>query len=296
MFHKEMRKLSRHYRIRDGEKFHLKKWDPTDTAALSIEKNNAKAMLAEGVERLADLSGKLYAQDRWSVLLIFQAMDAAGKDSTIKHVFSGLNPEGCDVHSFKEPSKEELDHDFLWRSARALPERGRIGIFNRSYYEEVLIARVHEEILASQKLPPRLVGDDIWRERFEDIRAFERHLSRNGTVVRKFFLNLSKEEQRKRFLSRIDEPEKNWKFSMADVHERERWRDYMRAYEEAIRATTAKTSPWYVVPADNKWFTRLIVTAAVVDALEELDVDYPKLAPAQRRQLAAARKELQRGK
>jgi PPK2 family polyphosphate:nucleotide phosphotransferase len=296
MFHKEMRKLSRRYRIRDGGKFHLKKWDPKDTADLSIEKNDAKAMLAEGVERLADLNGKLYAQDRWSVLLIFQAMDAAGKDSTIKHVFSGLNPEGCDVHSFKEPSKEELDHDFLWRIAKALPERGKIGIFNRSYYEEVLIVRVHEEILASQKLPPRLVGDDIWKERFEDICAFERHLSRNGTVVRKFFLNLSKEEQRKRFLARIDEPEKNWKFSMADVHERERWRDYMRAYEEAIRATATKTSPWYVVPADNKWFTWLIVTAAVVDALEELDVDYPKLAPAQRRQLAAARKELQRGK
>jgi PPK2 family polyphosphate:nucleotide phosphotransferase len=296
MFNKKMRKLSRQYRIRDGRKFHLKKWDPADTAGLSIEKNDAKAMLAEGVERLADLNGKLYAEDRWSLLLIFQAMDAAGKDSTIKHVFSGLNPAGCNVFSFKEPSKEELDHDFLWRTARALPERGKIGIFNRSYYEEVLIVRVHEEILASQKLPPKLVGGDIWKERFEDIRAFERHLSRNGTIVRKFFLNLSQEEQRKRFLARIDEPDKNWKFSMADVHERERWRDYMRAYEEAIRATATKTSPWYLVPADNKWFTRLIVTAAVVDALEGADVDYPKLAPAQRRQLAAARKELQRGK
>lgn len=293
MLHKKMRKLSRRYRIRDGRNFRLKKWDPADTAGLSIEKDDAKAMLTEGVERLADLNGKLYAQNRWSLLLIFQAMDAAGKDGTIKHVFSGLNPVGCDVHSFKEPSKEELDHDFLWRTTRALPERGKIGIFNRSYYEEVLIVRVHEEILTSEKLPDRLITDDIWRERFQDICAFERHLSRSGTIVRKFFLNLSKEEQRKRFLARIDEPEKNWKFSMADVHERQRWRDYMHAYEEAIRGTATKSSPWYVVPADNKWFTRLIVTAAVADALEGLDVDYPKLAPAQRRQLAAARRELQ---
>jgi PPK2 family polyphosphate:nucleotide phosphotransferase len=296
MLHKKMLKLSRRYRVRDGRSFRLKKWDPSDTAGLSIEKDDAKAMLAEGVERLADLNGKLYAQDRWSVLLIFQAMDAAGKDGTIKHVFSGLNPVGCEVHSFKEPSREELDHDYLWRIARALPERGKIGIFNRSYYEEVLIVRVHDEILSSEKLPPRLVGDDIWEKRFEDIRAFERHLTRNGTVVRKFFLNLSKEQQRKRFLERIDEPDKNWKFSMTDVHERERWGDYMHAYEEAIRATSTKSAPWYVVPADNKWFTRLIVTAAVADALAELDVDYPKITSAQRRQLAAARKELQRGK
>jgi PPK2 family polyphosphate:nucleotide phosphotransferase len=291
---KPARKLARRYRISDGKDFRLKDWDPADTAGLSIEKGEAKDLLAEGIERLSDLHGKLYAQDRWSLLLIFQAMDAAGKDSTIKHVFSGLNPAGCEVTSFKEPSSRELDHDFLWRTALALPERGKIGIFNRSHYEEVLIVRVHKEILRSQKLPEELVGDEIWDQRFEDIHAFEKHLARNGTVVRKFFLNVSREEQRKRFLARIDEPEKNWKFSLADVRERDLWNDYMRAYEEAIRATSTKRAPWYVVPADNKWFTRLVVAAAVVDALEELGVDYPTIDAAQKRRLAAARPELLR--
>jgi PPK2 family polyphosphate:nucleotide phosphotransferase len=289
---KTARKLARRYRIEDGKKFRLKDCDPADTAGLSIDKGEAKDLLAEGIERLADLHGKLYAQDRWSLLLIFQAMDAAGKDSTIKHVFTGLNPVGCEVVSFKEPSKEDLDHDFLWRVSRALPQRGKIGIFNRSHYEEVLIVRVHEEILRSQKLPPDLVGDKIWEQRFDDIRAFEKHLSRNGTVVRKFFLNVSREEQKKRFLARIEEPDKNWKFSPEDVRERELWDDYMNAYEQAIRETSTKRAPWYVVPADNKWFTRLVVAAAVVDALEELGVDYPKVDAAQKRRLAAARREL----
>jgi PPK2 family polyphosphate:nucleotide phosphotransferase len=293
---KKARKLAHRYRLRDGRKFRLKDWDPADTAGLSIEKDEAKALLAEGIERLQDLHGKLYAEDRWSLLLVFQAMDAAGKDSTIKHVFSGLNPVGCQVFSFKEPSKEDLDHDFLWRIVKALPERGKIGIFNRSHYEEVLIVRVHPEILGFQKLPGSLVGKDIWEERFEDIRAFEKHLTRNGTVVRKFFLNVSKEEQRKRFLARIDQPEKNWKFSLADAKERELWPDYMHAYEEAIRATSTKRAPWYCVPADNKWFTRLVVVAAVVDALEELDLDYPKIDAAQRRGLAAARSALAKQK
>ncbi|MDQ6892125.1 MAG: polyphosphate kinase 2 family protein [Acidobacteriota bacterium] len=291
---KPARKLARRYRIEDGKKLRLKDWDPADTAGLSIDKGEAKDLLAEGIERLSDLHGKLYAQDRWSLLLVFQAMDAAGKDSVIKHVFTGLNPVGCEVVSFKEPSKEELDHDFLWRVSRALPQRGTIGIFNRSHYEEVLIVRVHKEVLLSEKLPPDLVGDKIWEQRFDDIRAFEKHLSRNGTVVRKFFLNVSREEQKKRFLARIDEPDKNWKFSPEDVRERERWDDYMNAYEEAIRATSTKRAPWYVVPADNKWFTRLVVAAAVVDALEELGVDYPKIDAAQKRRLAAARRELLR--
>jgi len=293
---KTARKLARRYRIEDGKKFRLKECDPADTAGLSIDKGEARDLLAEGIERLADLHGKLYAQDRWSLLLVFQAMDAAGKDSTIQHVFTGLNPVGCEVVSFKEPTKEELDHDFLWRIARALPDRGKIGIFNRSHYEEVLIVRVHEEILKAQRLPPDLVGDNIWEQRFDDIRAFEKHLARNGTVVRKFFLNVSREEQKKRFLDRIDEPSKNWKFSLGDVKERELWTHYMRAYEEAIQATSTKKSPWYVVPADNKWFTRLVVAAAVVDALEELDVDYPKIDAAQRRQLSSARRELLRQK
>ena len=293
---KRARKLARRYRVSDGSKFRLKDWDSTDTAGLSMEKEEATKLLAEGVERLSELQGKLYAQDRWSVLLVFQAMDAAGKDGTIKHVFTGLNPVGCQITSFKEPSREELDHDFLWRIAKALPERGKIGIFNRSHYEEVLVVRVHKEFLQSQQLPAGLAGDDIWEQRYQDIRAFEKHLSRNGTVVRKFFLNISREEQKKRFLARIEEPDKNWKFSMGDVRERERWPDYMHAYEEAIRATATKRAPWYIVPADNKWFTRLVVVAAVVDALEELGVEYPTLDVAQKKGLAAARRELLRTK
>jgi PPK2 family polyphosphate:nucleotide phosphotransferase len=293
---KKARKLAHRYRIRDGAKFRLKQWDPDDTAGLEDDET-ARELLAEGIQRLADLHGKLYAQDRWSLLLIFQAMDAAGKDSTIKHVFSGLNPVGCQVASFKEPTKEELDHDFLWRVARQLPERGTIGIFNRSHYEETLIVRVHPEILAGERVPPELLEkDDLWEERFDSIRGFEKHLARNGTVVLKFFLNVSREEQRKRFLARIDEPAKNWKFQAGDVKERERWDDYMRAYEEVIRATAKKYAPWYVVPADHKWFMQLVVAAAVADALEDLDVQYPKLDAAQRRGLAAARRELLRKK
>ncbi len=289
---KSTRKLVHRYRLRNGKKFRLDDWDPADTGGLDIDKEEAARMLAEGVALLSDLQGKLYAQDRWSVLLIFQAMDAAGKDSTISHVFSGLNPQGCQVTSFKAPSGEELDHDFLWRITKALPERGRIGIFNRSHYEEALVVRVHPEILRGEKLPTECVGKHIWEERFEDINAYERHLRRNGTCILKFFLYVSREEQKRRFLERIERPEKNWKFSLADAEERKLWDDYMRAYEDAIRATSTKWAPWYVVPADHKWFTRLVVAAAVVDALEELDVRYPKLAPEQLRALAAARKAL----
>lgn len=285
-------KLLTRYRVENGRKFRLKDHRPDDTAGLDIEKDEAKALLKEGVERLSALQERLYAQDRWSVLLIFQAMDAAGKDSMIKHVMSGINPQGCEVHSFKAPSGEELDHDFLWRTTRRLPERGRIGIFNRSYYEEVLVVRVHSEILATQKLPPELVTKSIWRERFEDISAFERYLARNGTVVLKFFLNVSKEEQKRRFLERIDRPEKNWKFSMADVAERAHWNAYMAAYEEMIQATAAPHAPWFVVPADNKWFGRLVVAAAIDEALDALDLRFPTISPRQRRELAAARAAL----
>ncbi|WP_119418049.1 polyphosphate kinase 2 family protein [Desertibaculum subflavum] len=287
-----MKNLLKRYRIDDGRKFRLKDIVPNDTAGLDIEKDAAKALLKGGVERMAGLQERLYARDRWSVLLIFQAMDAAGKDSTIKHVMSGINPQGCEVHSFKAPSGEELDHDFLWRTTRRLPERGRIGIFNRSYYEEVLVVRVHREILAAQKLAPELVTRNIWLQRFQDIRAFEAYLGRNGTVVRKFFLHVSKEEQRRRFLERIETPEKNWKFSMADVAERAHWKEYMAAYEEMIAATSTREAPWYVVPADNKWFTRLVVAAAVDDALDDLDLKLPPVSPRQKRELARARKAL----
>jgi PPK2 family polyphosphate:nucleotide phosphotransferase len=238
----------------------------------------------------------LFAQDRWSVLLVFQAMDAAGKDSTIKHVMSGVNPQGCQVFSFKQPSSEDLDHDFLWRCTKCLPERGRIGIFNRSYYEEVLVVRVHEALLARQQLPPRVVSKHIWDERHADIARFERYLARQGTVVLKFFLNVSKKEQKKRFLERLDEPEKNWKFAAADVRERQHWDDYMEAYEDAIRATASPHAPWYVVPADNKWFTRLVVGAAIIEAMENLDLHYPKVDAAKRKELAAARALLMREK
>jgi PPK2 family polyphosphate:nucleotide phosphotransferase len=244
------------------------------------------------VRDLADLQDKLYAQDRWSLLLIFQAMDAAGKDSVIKHVFSGVNPQGCHVTSFKAPSHEELDHDYFWRCLRALPERGRIGIFNRSYYEEVLVVRVHEELLTAQKLPPALVTSRIWDERFEDMRLLERYLARNGTVVRKFFLYVSREEQRKRFLARLEEPEKNWKFAAGDVRERSHWNEYMRAYEQMVRHTATDYAPWFVVPADHKWFTRLVVSTAIVDALSSLRLHYPRVSPGRRRELAASRREL----
>jgi PPK2 family polyphosphate:nucleotide phosphotransferase len=281
------------HRVTKGKGFRLADCDPGDTGHLDrADKEKSQELLREGIARLADLQAKLYAQDRWAVLLIFQAMDAAGKDSVIKHVFSGLNPSGCEVQSFKQPSSEELDHDFLWRTTVRLPERGHLGIFNRSYYEEVLIVRVHPQILAAQKLPPELVGKKIWEHRYEDIRAHERMLARNGTVVRKFFLNVSKEEQRQRFLERLDEPNKNWKFALGDVKERAHWGAYREAYEETIRETATEAAPWYVVPADNKWYTRLVVAAAVVDALEELELEYPTVDAPRKKDLAAARRLL----
>ena len=283
------------YRIDRGKGFRLKDFDAGDTGGLGSEqKPQAKELLAQGVTWLAEEQDKLYAQDRHSVLLVFQAMDAAGKDSTIKHVMSGVNPQGCQVFSFKQPSAEELDHDFLWRTMRCLPERGRIGIFNRSYYEEVLVVRVHPELLRAQRLPAALVTKHIWDERLADIAAFERYLARNGVVILKFFLNVSRKEQKRRFLDRLDQPEKNWKFSVADVKERVHWNDYMRAYDEAIRATATKHAPWFVVPADNKWYTRLVVAAAIVDALERLDIAYPQVDAAKRRELARARAALVR--
>jgi PPK2 family polyphosphate:nucleotide phosphotransferase len=292
---KRIEKLIAPYRVTRGKSFRLKDFDPRDTGGYpSDQKIEAKEWLVKGVEWLAELQGRLYAQDRWSVLLVFQAMDAAGKDGTIKHVMSGVNPQGVQVFAFKQPSSEEIDHDFLWRTTKCLPERGRIGIFNRSYYEEVLVVRVHPEILERQRLPEPVVDDGIWDERLEDIANFERYLARNGTLVLKFFLNVSRKEQHKRFLERLDRPDKNWKFSTADAKEREHWDDYMNAYEEAIRGTAAKHAPWYVVPADNKWFTRLVVAAAVVDAMDALDLRYPKLKGPQLEELAAARKLLER--
>ena len=288
-------KLANKFRIDDGKKFRLKDVDPADTGHWK-SKEHAEAALAEGIVRTAELQDKLYAQDNWSLLLIFQALDAAGKDGAVKHVMSGVNPQGCQVHSFKAPTDEELQHDFLWRTTRDLPERGHIGIFNRSYYEEVLIVRVHPEILKSEKTPASLVGKDIWDERFEDIRCFERHMARNGTVIRKFFLHLSKKEQKKRFLARLDEPEKNWKFSAGDIHERKYWDDYQDAFEDMIRNTATKHAPWYVVPADNKWFTRLVISTVIVDALESLDLSYPKVDDAKLKELRAARKLLEASK
>jgi PPK2 family polyphosphate:nucleotide phosphotransferase len=282
------------FRITGGKGFQLKDFDPGDTRSLKMDKSEAADLLQRGTQWLAEEQDMLYAQDRWSLLLIFQAMDAAGKDSTIKHVMSGVNPQGCRVSSFKQPSQEDLDHDFLWRYVRRLPERGQIGIFNRSYYEEVLVVRVHEDILKRQKLPPQVMGKRIWDERLADIAHFEDYLTRQGVVVLKFFLNLSREEQKKRFMKRLDSPEKNWKFSASDVNERKYWRDYMRSYEDAIRATASKHAPWYVVPADNKWFTRLVVAAAIVEAVEQLDLAYPKVSAEQKKELAAAREELAR--
>lgn len=284
---------SKPYRVTNGKKFRLADVDPGDTGELKSEdKPRAKEALQTGIEALSELQDVLYAQDRWSVLLVFQAMDAAGKDGTIKHVMSGVNPQGCQVSSFKSPSSLDLDHDYLWRCVKELPERGRIGIFNRSYYEETLVVRVHPEFLAGQKLPEECVTKSIWDERFQDIRGFERYLHRNGTIVRKFFLHVSKEEQRRRFLARLDLPEKNWKFSANDAKERGFWDDYMKAYEEMIRATATKDSPWYVVPADNKWFTRAVVAAAVIDALASLDLHYPKVGAAKKQELAEARELL----
>ncbi len=287
---KRAKKNSKSFRVIDGKGFKLKHFDPSDTLDLKSEdKPKAKEALQNGIELLAELQDKLYAQDRWSVLLIFQAMDAAGKDGAIKHVMSGINPQGCQVFSFKAPTSEDLDHDYMWRCLKRLPERGRIGIFNRSYYEETLVVRVHEEILKKQKLPEKLVTKHIWDERFQDIRNIEKYLTRNGTIVRKFFLHVSKEEQKKRFLERIDNPEKNWKFSSADAKERGHWDEYMKAYEEMIRNTATKDSPWYVIPADNKWFTRLVVAAAVIDALSSLDLKYPEVGEVQLKELAEAK-------
>ena len=290
---REARRFAKKFRVSDGKKFRLDDFDPGETLGLGSEdKPRAKEVLATGVAALAELQGMLYAQDRWSVLLIFQAMDAAGKDGAIKHVMSGINPQGCQVFSFKAPTSEDLDHDFMWRCLKCLPERGRIGIFNRSYYEETLVVRVHSELLKKSKVPSELVTKDIWKERFQDIRAIERYLSRNGVLVRKFYLNLSKKEQKRRFLERFDIPEKNWKVSPSDVKERGYWNDYMKAYEDLIRETSTKESPWYVIPADNKWFTRVMVAAAVIDGLSTLDLEYPKLDAAQLEELAATRAEL----
>jgi PPK2 family polyphosphate:nucleotide phosphotransferase len=291
---KRAREVSDPFRVTKGKEFRLKDVDPNDTLEFTKEadKPRAKEALALGVTALAELQDKLYAQDRWAVLLIFQAMDAAGKDGAIKHVMSGVNPQGCQVFSFKSPTSEDLDHDYLWRCMKCLPNRGHIGIFNRSYYEEVLAVRIHPEFLAKQKLPPKLVGKKIWEERFEDIRNFEQYLTRNGIVVRKFFLHLSKKEQKRRFLERIENSAKNWKFSANDAAERDFWDDYMEAYEELIQETATKDSPWYVVPADNKWFTRVVVASAVIDALAELNLAYPKVDEKKIKELAAAKDKL----
>ena len=281
------------YRITKGKGFRLKDIDPGDTAGYGSEqKPRAKELLAKGVQWMAEEQDKFYADDSYSMLLVFQAMDAAGKDGTIRHVMSGVNPQGCQVYSFKQPSMEELDHDFMWRYQRSLPERGRIGIFNRSYYEEVLVVRVHEELLERQKMPRDLVTRKIWEERLEDIASFERYLVRQGTVVLKFFLHVSRKEQKRRFLERLEMPEKNWKFSSTDVTERGYWEKYMAAYEDAIRRTASKEAPWYVVPADNKWFTRLVVAAVISEAFWKLKLDYPQVDDAKKKELAAVRKAL----
>jgi len=287
------RKFSKKYRVDDGDDFRLDKYSTDPFIDLGPEdKPMMRQTLQLGVDVLADLQDILYAQDKWSLLLIFQAMDAAGKDGAIKHVMSGVNPQGCQVTSFKAPSAEELDHDFMWRCLKQLPERGRIGIFNRSYYEEVLVVRVHEQILRAQKLPEKLITDDIWKERFKDIRNFEKYLSRNGTKVVKFFLNVSKTEQKKRFIERIDNPDKNWKFSSADAKERTFWMDYMNAYEEMIKKTSTRESPWYVVPADNKSFARIVIASAVVNALAGLDLEYPAVGKEKVEELKALRQTL----
>jgi PPK2 family polyphosphate:nucleotide phosphotransferase len=290
----QIQKYTHPFRITNGKGFQLKDFDPGDTRGLKMEKGEAAELLQRGTQWLAEEQDMLYAQDRWSLLLVFQAMDAAGKDSTIKHVMSGVNPQGCQVFSFKQPSREDLDHDFLWRYVIRLPERGRIGIFNRSYYEEVLVVRVHEDILKRQRLPPSFMGKRIWDERLADIAHFEDYLTRQGVIILKFFLHVSREEQKKRFMKRLDNPEKNWKFSASDVHERQYWRDYMRSFEEAIGATASEHAPWYVVPADNKWFTRLVVAAAIVETVEHLDLAYPKVSAEQKKELAMARAELAR--
>jgi PPK2 family polyphosphate:nucleotide phosphotransferase len=285
--------IAKPYRVDGQKKFRLKDYDPADTAKFtSADKPRAKEALTIGIEALSELQDMLYAQDRWAVLLIFQAMDAAGKDGAIKHVMSGVNPQGCQVYSFKAPTSEDLDHDYLWRCIKRMPERGRIGIFNRSYYEETLVVRVHKQILENQKLPPSLITKDIWDDRFEDIRNFEKYLTRNGVIIRKFFLNVSRDEQKKRFMERLDHPEKNWKFSAADVKERGYWDQYMEAYQDMIRNTSTPDCPWYVVPADNKWYTRIVIAAAIIEALGSLKLHYPKVNAATREELRLAREKL----
>lgn len=282
------------FRITKGDSFKLANFDPGDTRGLRLDRGEATDLLQRGTVWLAEEQDMLYAQKRWSLLLVFQAMDAAGKDGTIKHVMSGVNPQGCQVFSFKQPSSEDLDHDFLWRYAKRLPERGRIGIFNRSYYEEVLVVRVHEHLLKQQRLPAQLVTKRIWQERLFDIAHFEDYLARQGTIILKFFLHVSRKEQKKRFMERLDRPDKHWKFSTADVHERKFWGDYMHAFEEAIRTTASKRAPWYVVPADNKWFTRIVVAAAIVEAVEKLDLAYPTVDAKKKKELQTARAALSR--
>ena len=290
---KKARQISEPFRVDKGGGFRLKDVDPGDMLWLkAADKPKAREVLALGIEALARFQDKLYAQDKWAVLLIFQAMDAAGKDGAIKHVMSGVNPQGCDVHSFKSPSADDLDHDYLWRCMKVLPNRGHIGIFNRSYYEETLVVRVHPELLEKQKLPPQLINKRIWDNRFEDIRNFEQYLTNNGVVVRKFFLHLSKKEQKRRFLERIDNPKKNWKFSASDAKEREHWDEYMAAYEDMIRHTSTKDAPWYVVPADNKWFTRVVVAAAVIETLQSLGLEYPTVGQDKLKELAVAKAAL----
>ena len=285
--------LVKRYRIEDGTKFCLKDFDPGDTWKMK-SKEHAQEWLEQGAAQLCELQSLLYAQNKRALLLIFQAMDAAGKDGTIKHVMSGVNPQGCQVYSFKVPSEEDLNHDFLWRSTKCLPERGRIGIFNRSYYEEVLVVRVHPELLQRQKLPEPLITKDIWSQRFEDIKGFEHYLAHNGVVIRKFFLHVSREEQKQRLLGRLEESDKNWKFSMGDLEERKRWKDYMHAYEQMIRHTATEHAPWFVVPADHKWFTRLVVAEAIVETLKSLQLTYPKIGQGKRKELEAVRKALAR--
>ena len=290
-FSKEAAQIAVPFRIEQGEKFRLKDHDPDASDGLK-DKEDARGLLEHGVTMLSQLQEKLYAQDRWGMLLIFQGMDAAGKDGVIKHVMSGVNPQGCDVWSFKTPSSEELDHDFLWRTHKVVPERGKIGIFNRSYYEEVLVVRVHSELLQLEKLPASAVTKQIWEQRYEDINAFERYLTRNGILVLKFFLHLSKKEQKKRFLERLDDSKKNWKFSMADVKERGFWKQYQSAYEEMIQNTATEHAPWYVVPADNKWFTRVVVAFAIVTALNDLNLSFPDVQKSKRKELAKVRESL----
>jgi len=290
---KKAQKLAGAFEVKRGESFRLKDFDPAETQGFH-SKEKAAELLHESTTMLCDLQEKLYAQDQWAVLLVIQAMDAAGKDSLVKHVMSGVNPQGCEVTSFKQPSAEELNHDYLWRAARRLPERGHIGVFNRSYYEEVLVVRVHQELLSRQHLPARLVTKKIWKERFEDIHNFEKYLSHNGVVILKFFLNVSKEEQKRRFLDRLNEPEKNWKFSEADVRERQYWDDYMHAYEELIQHTAAPEAPWYVIPADHKWFAHMAVSAAIIHALKGLNLEFPVVDKTRRKALEAARETLEK--